>query len=569
LVAGDLNGLQDVFVHDALMSVTTRVSVVSHGGEGVGGASFDPTISSDGRYVVFIGIAANLAVGGNGFQQAYIHDRMTDITRRVSVSAGGAVGDGTVAGSSALSADGAFVAFGSSAQNLGPVTPAGMDAFVTDWRKLPPPPGVNVLLNGDFAAGLNRWGTFALPEPDDIVWSVTSGVLQFYRQIGSAQAVVLQGSGAQLVPFASLTASFTLGNSSAARKRISVLIHDSDFSDLAVCTFWLDASAPMRTYAMRMHTTRLWSDATISFYAATADGAGFYRVDNVTMSYDPAGSNAQTVCDDPTAPISVGSPGPNLLVNGDFGSGLAPWGTFGQIFWQIAAGVFEFVRTPGTPAGVVLQGTGQAMVNDQIISADFKLGNSSGQRKRVTVLLHDGDFSDLSACTFWLPPGLPLSTYTMRTFATKPWTNATIAVYAATIGTDPWFRLDDVAFRRASGSATSGTNCIEPDLSSLASEARSEGASVRGSQGRLLARSEGPKVRASEGPSGGARFAVQFWLPPHDGRVEIHVSADGETWVTVETLDASEEWTLVELEAGVVAHVRVRHQRPSLPHQLH
>jgi hypothetical protein len=156
---------------------------------------------------------------------------------------------------------------------------------------------------------------------------------------------------------------------------------------------------------MRTHTTQPWADATISLYAATDDGTPAYQVDNVSLSFTPAASNAGTDCTDPTAPASAGSPGPNLLVNGDFSAGMQGWIMFGQIVGQVSGGVFESYRPAGSPAGVVLQPSGQAMTNDTALTASFRLGNSSSIRRRVTVLLHDLDFSDLSACTFWLPPG--------------------------------------------------------------------------------------------------------------------------------------------------------------------
>ena len=258
------------------------------------------------------------------------------------------------------------------------------------------------------------------------------GVFVFYRETGSAQGVVFQSTGVQLRPFSPIRASFQLRNTSAVRKRISVLIHDRDFSDLSVCTFWLDPASPIRTYSMRTHTTRMWSNTTISFYAATADGLPSYGLDEVSLDYDPSLPDAGTECVDPTALIGVGVPGPNLLVNGDFSAGLAPWGTFGQIVSQVSSvGVFEFYRPPGTPAGVVFQDTGLAMTDNTRLTASFSLGNSSSVRKRVTVLVHDSDFSDLSACTFWLPPQLPLTTYSMRMFATKAWSRAMVSVYAA------------------------------------------------------------------------------------------------------------------------------------------
>jgi hypothetical protein len=150
------------------------------------------------------------------------------------------------------------------------------------------------------------------------------------------------------------------------------------------------------------------------------------------------------------------------MVNGGFDTGLPPWGVFGQIVWQIASGVFEFYRPAGEPAGVVLQNTGTAVGARAILTATFELGNSSTVLKRVTVLLHNANFAGLSACTFWLPPGQPLSTYTMRAFAPDAWTNATVSVYAATIGIDQAMRLDNVTLRETPGDAALGTECIEP-----------------------------------------------------------------------------------------------------------
>ena len=100
---------------------------------------------------------------------------------------------------------------------------------------------------------------------------------------------------------------------------------------------------------------------------------------------------------------------------------MASWGTFGTITGGVTNGVFEFIRTAGLPAGVLIQTTGAAVSANEFLTATLDLGNSSPVRKRVTILIHSNDFSDLSACTFFLPPGLPLSTYQMKMRATKAW----------------------------------------------------------------------------------------------------------------------------------------------------
>ena len=326
----------------------------------------------------------------------------------------------------------------------------------------------NAVQNGSFESGLGSWKTFATPDLSYIVASIVSGVLEFYRVAPPAgttnQATVFQNTGLAVGAGAGLEARFDLGNSSTARKRVSVLVLDADFSDLSVCTFWLAAGAPMRTYRMLTHTTRPWANASIYFYAATAGAAGgAYRIDNVSLHADPAVSGGQTECVDPTAPVPTAvADGSSLLVNGDFSAGLAPWGLFGQIVQQITNGVFEFYRPAGTPSGVVLQNTMQAIPSGEIVTATFALGNSSAVRKRVTVLLHDNSFGDLAACTFWLPAGQPLSPYAMRTFTTQAWSAATLSVYPATVGTDAWIQLDNATLRRTPSTAIAGTECIEP-----------------------------------------------------------------------------------------------------------
>ena len=113
LVAGDTNGVSDVYVHDRQLGTIERVSVSSAGAEG-DGRSYRPNISGDGRYVVFQSAATNLVAGDtNGREDAYLHDRQTGVTERVSL---GDQGQQIVLGGSfpAVSAGGRYVVFVSS-----------------------------------------------------------------------------------------------------------------------------------------------------------------------------------------------------------------------------------------------------------------------------------------------------------------------------------------------------------------------------------------------------------------------------------------------------------------------
>jgi Tol biopolymer transport system component len=129
---GDTNNECDIFVHDRQTGQTTRVSVASGGTQGNDG-SYDPSISADGRYVVFESIASNLVSGDtNGKCDVFVHDRQTGQTTRVSVASGGTQGnDGSYDPS--ISTDGRYVAFESEASNLvSGDTNGECDVFVHD-----------------------------------------------------------------------------------------------------------------------------------------------------------------------------------------------------------------------------------------------------------------------------------------------------------------------------------------------------------------------------------------------------------------------------------------------------
>jgi VCBS repeat protein len=132
LVTGDTNGVRDLFIHDRQTGVTTRVSVATGGGQ-VNGESVDAELSADGRYVTFQSEATNLVAGDtNGVSDVFVHDRQTSTTTRVSVASGGLQGGGE-SSEGTISGDGRFVAFLSFATNLVPSDTNGEgDVFVHD-----------------------------------------------------------------------------------------------------------------------------------------------------------------------------------------------------------------------------------------------------------------------------------------------------------------------------------------------------------------------------------------------------------------------------------------------------
>jgi hypothetical protein len=133
LVDRDNNSFSDIFVHDLLIGTTTRVSVTSTGLQ-ANGASFNPSISADGRYVAFHSRATNLrpagTASGGGIMQVFVVDRDKDVngvmdevqpnkiaTYLASINKNGQRAD-ALSYLARISANGEYLAFVSHATNL-------------------------------------------------------------------------------------------------------------------------------------------------------------------------------------------------------------------------------------------------------------------------------------------------------------------------------------------------------------------------------------------------------------------------------------------------------------------
>lgn len=104
LVAGDNNQAQDVFVRDLQAGTTTLVSVNTGGVNPGNNNSYTPSISSNGRYVLFHSKASNVAAGsfGTGIENLFLRDLQAGVTYPLTSSG---------VSSGAMTPDGHYVAF--------------------------------------------------------------------------------------------------------------------------------------------------------------------------------------------------------------------------------------------------------------------------------------------------------------------------------------------------------------------------------------------------------------------------------------------------------------------------
>ena len=135
LVENDTNVASDIFLKDVLTGAIERVSTNAFGLQG-NGASYGSSFSADGRQVLFASAASNLVANDtNGKADIFIKNLDSGSVIRVNTAANGAQDDGT-AYSATISGNGRYVAFASSGATLvpGDADDTVLDVFVKDLR---------------------------------------------------------------------------------------------------------------------------------------------------------------------------------------------------------------------------------------------------------------------------------------------------------------------------------------------------------------------------------------------------------------------------------------------------
>ena len=119
-ITDDTNNQPDLYLLDRSTGQSTRVSLANDGRQGNGGEDQNAFLSASGAAVVFSALSTNLVAGDrNGVRDIYLRNRTTNTTLRISR----ALGDTNPNAESvdpALSLDGSTVAFSSTATNLVP-----------------------------------------------------------------------------------------------------------------------------------------------------------------------------------------------------------------------------------------------------------------------------------------------------------------------------------------------------------------------------------------------------------------------------------------------------------------
>jgi hypothetical protein len=135
LVANDTNSANDVFVRDVVNGTMTLVSV-STNGSSANGTSRSSVMTPDGRYVAFVSAASYLVAGDtNGIPDVFVRDLQAGTTALVSVGAKSTNSTSPLLGGSEspeITPDGRYVVFYSTATNLVPGVKTTGEMYVRD-----------------------------------------------------------------------------------------------------------------------------------------------------------------------------------------------------------------------------------------------------------------------------------------------------------------------------------------------------------------------------------------------------------------------------------------------------
>jgi hypothetical protein len=222
------------------------------------------------------------------------------------------------------------------------------------------------------------------------------------------------------------------------------------------------------TYTMQQGTTYHIVVGRYGSTPPTTSTTLYLNLSGISATNTPTRTPTRTPT--PTVTPTI-APGTNLVRNGNFNNGGTPpntppqfWSIFGapiNPIWNVTGGVFQFYRQMSSTQGVIFQNLGVAIPSGTMLEARVDLGNSSGQRKRAVIMLHDANFSDLFICSFWLPPNTPLTQFRMTGRAQRNWANATISIYASMADNLPHLRVDNAYVATIPNDGSGGVLCYD------------------------------------------------------------------------------------------------------------
>jgi Tol biopolymer transport system component len=196
-VAGDTNGIEDIYLYDLQAATHTLISQSTNAGFAANGVSLFPEISADGRFVVYASLATDLSPSdGNAAKDIFLFDRQAGTTTLLSASAYGTHSAAGISTVPVFGGDGRTVLFQSSAIDLvDQGFRQGANAFLLRLPSSNPVfPGQIIYVPGSLQLPMIRW--LAPPgksyqvefknELADTVWQPLNATVSIADGVGQA-----------------------------------------------------------------------------------------------------------------------------------------------------------------------------------------------------------------------------------------------------------------------------------------------------------------------------------------------------------------------------------------------
>jgi Tol biopolymer transport system component len=221
LAWNDTNGCRNIFVRDLLLG-TNRLASVATNGLPADGTSWQATMSADGRYVAFASLADNLVPNDtNGVADVFVYDAQSGTTTLVSVSTNSVSPGNRASSSPAISADGRYILFHSTAYNLAPVLEDGEEnLFLRDMQaRVTYALTTSGITSGLLPASMTRDGHYVVfsgsVNPHFFVnqlyvWNSLTAKLVYTNSLSSTVPLVAISADGQRLAFMSASTSATL-----------------------------------------------------------------------------------------------------------------------------------------------------------------------------------------------------------------------------------------------------------------------------------------------------------------------------------------------------------------------
>jgi hypothetical protein len=204
LVENDTNAFRDVFIHDRISGTNILVSAATNGLP-ADGLSFEPVLSADGRFVAFTSSADNLVPNdANHSTDVFIRDLITGTMTLVSVNTSGTASGNGASSEPAIGTGGRYVAFQSLATDLAfrQVVVGSENLFLRDMQS-----NVTYALttSGVLSFGTTPDGRFVVfngKNPGSIrVWDAQTATTVYSNSIpsGPASATAISADGDHII----------------------------------------------------------------------------------------------------------------------------------------------------------------------------------------------------------------------------------------------------------------------------------------------------------------------------------------------------------------------------------